>query len=99
MYRQLLGSALCVCLLSCLIDCQAPVRGGGAVHENESFGVDAPAEPVLIEKEEMEEMGIEEEHENQRKLEEEDEVVNHERDEDKREAKKVDGMNVQVNSC
>lgn len=57
-------------------------------------GLDAPAEPVLIEKEEMEkEM---EKHDNQRKLDEEDdfEVINHEGD--KREAKRGDDMKVQV---
>ena len=57
--------------------------------------LDAPAEPVLIEKEEMEkEM---EKHNNQRKLDEEDdfELINHE--EDKREAKKGDDVKVQVN--
>lgn len=52
----------------------------------------------MIEKEEMEkEMEIAEKHENQRKLEEEDdfEGINHE--EDKREAKRVDDVKVQVN--
>ena len=56
---------------------------------------DAPAEPILIEKEEMEkEM---EKHDNQRKLDEEDdfEEINHE--EDKREAKRGNDVKVQVN--
>ena len=91
MYQRLFVLALCVCLLPCLSKSQAV----GAVHKDVD-GVDVPAEPVLIEKEEMEkEM---EEHENQRKLEEEDEfeVIDHEQDEEKRVAKKVDGMKVQV---
>ena len=82
-----------------MIDCQAPLRGAG---DAGVAGVDAPGEPVLIEKDEMEkEMEDAEKKENQRKLEEGDEfeVINHEKDEELREKgddKKVEDMKVQV---
>ena len=102
MYRQFFEFALCVCFLVWLpgiIDCQAPVGGDAGVHV---AGVDAPGEPVLIEKDEMEkEMEAAEKKENQRKLEEGDEfeVINHEKDEELREkgdAQKVEDLKAQV---
>lgn len=81
-----------------MIDCQAPVRvEGDAV----APGVDAPGEPILIEKEEMEKEMKAVEKESQRKLEEGDEleVINHEKDKELREkvdVKKDEDIKVQV---
>ena len=95
--------ALCVCFLVWLpdvIECQAPFRGAA---DEGIDGVDAPAEPVLIEKEEMEkEMEMEEVNENRRKLEEDNEfeVFKHDEDEGKQEkkyAKQMEDLKVQVN--
>ena len=102
MYRQLFDFALCVCFLVWLpgiINCQVPAGDNAGVHVP---GVDAPGEPVLIEKEEMEkEVEVAEKKKNQRKLEEGDkfEVINHEKDEELREkgdAEKVEDLKAQV---
>ena len=89
MYKQRLPFALClICWLPSLISCQAPV--GGAVRDG--FGdMDAPAEPVLIEKE----MDVDEGDKKEENVDDEDDLdfINHE---EKRGAEHEDEINMQV---
>ena len=89
MYKQRLPFALClICWLPSLISCQAPV--GGAVRDG--FGdMDAPAEPVLIEKE----MDVDEGDKKEENVDDEDDLdfINHE---ERRGAEHEDEMNMQV---
>ena len=94
MYGQLLPLALCLCCLPSLINCQAPVRD--AVRDGFAGGMDAPGEPVLIEKDEMEkEMDVDEKDENQGNIDDEDELdlINHE---EKRDAQHEQELKMQV---
>ena len=95
MYGQLLPLALCLCCLPSLVSCQAPVREAA----RDGFaGMDAPGEPVLIEKEEMEkEMDVGEEEKDHGNVDDEDELdlINHE---EKRGAQHEEELKIQV-SC